>query len=400
MPKVLYVSGSLGLGHVTRDIEIARELRRQIPKVEIFWLAAHPATMYLEQSGEKLVPEADQYECDSIPAERAARQGFRLHLPEYLSNAAPEWEQNERVFKQVIKDGEFDLVIADETYEIFAAMLEPRIHVETPFVAIFDFFGHDAMTDHPIELETVYRTNHNFWTQLHRLFSEEKKCGVFIGEPDDIPPISLGPGLPDRREYTKENLNFVGYVLRFDPKTLSNKAKVRSKLGYGNETLIICSIGGTAVGRELLTLCGQAYEIAKHKITTPRMILVCGPRLAAEELHVPPDVEVREFVPELYKHFAASDLAIVHGGGTTTLELTALKCPFIYFPLEAHFEQQIHVAHRLRRHRAGVGLSYSQVTPESLAETIIHNIGKPVDYLSIPLDGASRTAQIARDLVM
>ena len=51
-----------------------------------------------------------------------------------------------------------------------------------------------------------------------------------------------------------------------------------------------------------------------------------------------PFSEVRGYVPNLYQHFAACDLAVVQGWGTTTLELTALSRPFLYFPREQHFE--------------------------------------------------------------
>jgi hypothetical protein len=41
----------------------------------------------------------------------------------------------------------------------------------------------------------------------------------------------------------------------------------------------------------------------------------------------------------LYRHLAACDLAIVHGGLTTCMELTAARRPFVYVPLRHHFEQ-------------------------------------------------------------
>ena len=47
---------------------------------------------------------------------------------------------------------------------------------------------------------------------------------------------------------------------------------------------------------------------------------------------------------QLYRHLAACDLAVVQGGLTTTMELTAVGRPFLYFPLANHFEQQLHVA--------------------------------------------------------
>jgi len=30
--RILYVSGSIGLGHVTRDLAVAGQLRKQLPK--------------------------------------------------------------------------------------------------------------------------------------------------------------------------------------------------------------------------------------------------------------------------------------------------------------------------------------------------------------------------------
>ena len=40
--RALYLSSSIGLGHVTRDLAIAAELRRLAPELEILWLAAPP----------------------------------------------------------------------------------------------------------------------------------------------------------------------------------------------------------------------------------------------------------------------------------------------------------------------------------------------------------------------
>ena len=74
------------------------------------------------------------------------------------------------------------------------------------------------------------------------------------------------------------------------------------------------------------------------------------PRVAARSAD---GLEVRAYVHELYRHLAACDLAVVQGGLTTTMELTANRRPFLYFPLRHHFEQNFHVRHRLERYGAG-----------------------------------------------
>jgi UDP:flavonoid glycosyltransferase YjiC (YdhE family) len=71
------------------------------------------------------------------------------------------------------------------------------------------------------------------------------------------------------------------------------------------------------------------------------------------------------YVHRLYRQLAACDLAIAHGGLSTTMELTAAGRPFLYFPLRRHFEQDRHVAHRLDRHGAGRRMDYGTTGPES-----------------------------------
>ena len=123
------------------------------------------------------------------------------------------------------------------------------------------------------------------------------------------------------------------------------------------------------------------------------------PRIDPASLGAADGVEVRAFVPELYRHLAACDLAVVQGGLTTTMALAAARRPFLYFPLEGHFEQQIHVAGRLARHQAGIRMSYSETTPESLAEQIIANLGKETTWPSIDTDGAQRAARHINQLL-
>src|SRR4030042_465269 len=99
--SVLYISGSLGLGHITRDIAIANQLRKLLPEVEIEWLAANPATTLLEEAGEKLVPGADQYANENLSAEKAAK-GSSLNLLSYLLKSRGEWKKSIDFFLKLI----------------------------------------------------------------------------------------------------------------------------------------------------------------------------------------------------------------------------------------------------------------------------------------------------------
>jgi UDP-N-acetylglucosamine:LPS N-acetylglucosamine transferase len=396
--RILYVSGSIGLGHVTRDLAIAQQLHKQYPEVELLWLAAYPATIPLKEAGEKLLPEAEVYGDVNIPAEKAAR-GFGMNILTYGRKVRRQFFRNVRVIKQIISKEHFDLVIGDETYELAVALAIKYILLQAPFVMIYDFLGMDSVTKNPFEKLEVYASN-RIWTWMdRRLFSGQMNLALFAGEPGDVPDKNLGFLLPNCRDHALAHYKFTGHILPFDPTEYIDKTRIREKLGYGKEPLLVCSIGGTAVGKDLLELCGRAYPIIKQKVPDLHMVLVCGPRLTVDSVQVPDGVEVKGYVPTLYEHFAASDLVIVQAGGTATLELTALRRPFLYFPLANHCEQQIHVADRLARHQAGIKMIYSQTTPEILAEKVIANLGKNVDYPPIPVKGAQKAAQLIGELL-
>jgi UDP:flavonoid glycosyltransferase YjiC (YdhE family) len=395
--KILYISGSLGLGHIKRDLVIARELRAVCPGVELSWIAADPATALIEEAGERLHPEAAGYANDNESAEEAARDG-QLNLLKYLMKASKDWRQNVKTFDRITAEEQFDLVIGDETYELNVGFMKQPALKKSPYVMIYDFIGLDSMTSSPMEWLGIYLWNRIWSKDFRRGRDPVHDRALFIGEEEDVADKPFGLLLPNRREWARSTCEFVGYVLPFDPADLQDRSDLRTRLGYGDGALIVCSIGGTAIGRELLTLCAQSFTHLEERLDGVRMLLVCGPRLAAEAFEVPKGVEVRGYVPDLYEHFAACDLAIVQGGGTTTVELTALKRPFIYFPIEGHFEQAM-VAERLERHNAGVRMFLSETSPRDLADQALSTLQTDCRFASIPVDGGRRAAELIAEMM-
>lgn len=389
--KLLYISGSIGLGHISKDLSIVNELRKRNPDVDVTWLAAHPASLVLKEKGETIHPYAEEFACYSAIAENAVA-GNNLNLTRYVFQSSIGWIQNVMIFKRLIDEEQFDLVVGDETYEIIIGLIFRLLNIDIPFIIIYDFLGLDSMTGSPVERIGNYILNW-IWSRDYRVLAAQNREALFIGEPEDIPDQEFGGMLPNKREYARANYTFIGYIVQFDPQMYADRTKIRMSLGYGDEPLIICSIGGTSVGKRLLELCNQAYPFIQQKIPMVKMVLVAGPRLSPEGIKANPGVEVRGFVPDLFKHYAASDLAISQGGFSSTSELTALRRPFIFFPIEGHSEAEF-VAERLARYDAGIKMYYSQTTPQSLAEQVVYSIGKPVEYKPIRVDGARRAAQI------
>jgi len=222
---------------------------------------------------------------------------------------------------------------------------------------------------------------------------EVRDRAIFVGGPEDVVPMSFGKDLPAMRDWVPRHFDFAGYVIGEHPQTFGSRADLRRSLGYrSDERVCIVTVGGSGVGAHLIRRILQSYPMARAKLPELRMIVVAGPRIHPQSLNAPAGVEVRAFVPNLDRHLAACDLAIVQGGLTTAMELTSRKRPFLYFPLRHHFEQNFHVRYRLDRYRAGRCMDFLQVTPEAIAEAIAGEIGRTVDYRDVETDGARRAA--------
>jgi len=90
----------------------------------------------------------------------------------------------------------------------------------------------------------------------------------------------------------------------------------------------------------------------------------------------------------------------ITGGSRWLLRLgTGITLAFIYIPLRHHFEQNFHVAHRLRRYGSGRRLDYADITPEhwgiiGRSETNCKSAYTPRRSTRLSLDVCARRAQI------
>jgi predicted glycosyltransferase len=229
---------------------------------------------------------------------------------------------------------------------------------------------------------------------------EIRDRAIFVGNPDDIVRDRLGPDLPPIREWTERNFDFSGYVTGFDPATLGDRELLRAELGYQpGEQVCVVAVGGSGVGAPLLGRVMAAFPAAKKLVPELRMIVVAGPRIDPASIPNVDGLDIRAYVHDLYRHLAACDLAVVQGGLTTAMELTAARRPFLYFPLRHHFEQNFHVAYRLDRYRAGRRMDFDLATPDVIAGAIAEEIGRDVDYLPVETDGARRAATRIAELL-
>jgi predicted glycosyltransferase len=398
-PRALYVSSPIGLGHAQRDVAIARELRRLHPDLQIDWLAQDPVTRVLEGEGERIHPASAHLANESRHIESESAE-HDLHCFQALRRMDEILAANFMLFHDVVRDERYDLWIGDEAWELDYYLHENPREKRVPFAWLTDFVGFLPMDDGG-ERERFLTADYNADMVDHIAHHPEvRDLALFVGNPDDIVPKRLGPKLPMIRDWTERNFDFTGYVTGFDPGDLGERTKLRAELGYGDdERVCIVTVGGSGVGADLLGRVIRAFPEAKERVLELRMIVVAGPRIDPESLPSHVGLDVVPYVHNLYRHLAACDLAVVQGGLTTSMELTANRRPFLYFPLRHHFEQNFHVRHRLERYGAGRRMDFATATPTTIAAAIGQEIGREVDYRPVETDGAARAARRIAELL-
>jgi pimeloyl-ACP methyl ester carboxylesterase len=392
-PRALYISSPIGLGHAQRDVAIAREMRRLEPDLQIDWLAQDPVTRVLAAEGESIHPASAHLANESRHIESESAE-HDLHCFGALRRMDEILAANFMLFHDVVRDERYDLWIGDEAWELDYYLHENPGEKKVPFAWLTDFVGFLPMEDGG-ERESFLTADYNADMVDHIAdHPEVRDMALFVGNPDDIVAERLGPQLPMIRDWTERHFDFTGYATGFDPAELGDRGKLRDELGYGDdERVCIVTVGGSGVGGDLLRRVIASFPAAKERVPDLRMIVVAGPRIDPASLPTHPGLEVVPYVHNLYRHLAACDLAVVQGGLTTSMELTAQKRPFLYFPLRHHFEQNFHVRHRLERYGAGRRMDFDEAPPELIAEAIGEEIGREVDYRDVETDGAARAAR-------
>jgi pimeloyl-ACP methyl ester carboxylesterase/predicted glycosyltransferase len=397
--RALYISSPIGLGHAQRDVAIAGELRKLHPDLEIDWLAQDPVTRVLAACGERIHPASAHLASESghIESESAEHD---LHCFSAWRRMDEILVANFMVFHDLARQENYDLWIGDEAWELDYYLHENPELKSAAYAWLTDFVGWLPMAD-GAQREAFLTADYNaeMIEQIAR-YPRVRDRAIFVGEPADIVPDRFGAGLPLIRAWTEEHFEFAGYVTGFDPAGFGDRAALRHDLGYREDELVcVVTVGGSAVGAPLLRRVIASFPEAERLVPRLRMIVVAGPRIDPATLPAADGLEVRPYVHHLYRHLAACDLAIVQGGLTTAMELTANRRPFIYFPLKHHFEQNFHVRHRLERYGAGRRMDFDHSPPDAIAAAIAGEIGRPVSYQPVAADGAARAAALMAEML-
>ena len=224
--RALFVSSAIGLGHVQRDLAIAREMRKLQPDLEIDWFTVHPASTYLEREGERLHP-ITRAPGQRKPALRGQAGEHDLQAFFALRTMDEVMARNFLVFVDVLEAEHYDLVIGDEAWDVDYHYHENPELKRQPFVFLTDFVGCLPMEEGN-EREAFLCADRNADDIEHvARYPWIRDRAIFVGNPEDVPELPFGPGLPIIRDWTRRNFAFTGYALPFDPQALADTEALR-----------------------------------------------------------------------------------------------------------------------------------------------------------------------------
>ena len=391
--RALFISSAIGLGHVQRDLAIARAMRAQEPELEIDWFTVQPASTYLEREGERVHPICARLANESRHFERQAGE-HDLQAFFALRTMDEVMSLNFLVFADLMKSEHYDIVVGDEAWDVDYHYHENPELKRQPFVFLTDFIGCLPMEEGN-DREAFLCADRNSDDIEHvARYPWIRDRALFVGNVEDSPDLPFGPGLPVIRDWARSNFAFTGYALPFDPAQLADTDALRHRHGYRtDEKLVIAAVGGTAVGAPLLDRIAAAFPHMKRQVPELRMVLVAGPRMPPGRFPTHEGLNVLPYVHNLFEHLACSDLALVQGGLSTCMELVATRRRFLSFPLERHFEQCIHVRHRLQNYCADCSVRFRELTVAGLADKALQAMHAPVQYRPVETDGAERAAR-------
>ncbi len=156
--RALYLSSPIGLGHGRRDIAIARELRKLHPDLEVDWLAQDPVTRLLEANGERVHPLSARLASESRHIELESGE-HDLHCFQAIRSMDEVLIANFMIFQDAVDEGDYDLVIADEAWDIDHYWHEHPELKKAELAWFTDFVGYVPMPsggEHEAFLTTDY----------------------------------------------------------------------------------------------------------------------------------------------------------------------------------------------------------------------------------------------------
>jgi hypothetical protein len=230
--RVLYLSSPIGLGHARRDLAVTRELAQLCPDLQVDWLAQDPVTRFLTANDQHVHPasrmlanESEHIEAESGEHDLNAFQAIRS-MDEILI-------KNFMVFQEVLEEEAYDLVIADEAWEVDHYWHEHPELKRAQIAWLTDFVGWVPFAENGPR-EAFLTTDYNAEMIGHVENNPTvRDRAIFVGGAADIVDLSFGTGLPKMRDWIPKHYEFSDYIIGRHPSEFGSREDLRAESGGG-----------------------------------------------------------------------------------------------------------------------------------------------------------------------
>ncbi|WP_419409599.1 hypothetical protein [Primorskyibacter sp. 2E107] len=197
--RVLYLSFPIGLGHARRDLAVAQELRKLHPGLQIDWLAQDPVTRFLEAKGETVQAASRKLANESAHIEDEAGK-HDLNAFQAIRNMDEVLIKTFMIFQDVLESDPYDLVIADEAWDVDHHWHEHPDRKRAAITWFTDFVGWVPFADNgPREAFLTTDDNAEMISHVEGQPNVRDRA-IFVGGPEDIADLGFRRGLaPDAR---------------------------------------------------------------------------------------------------------------------------------------------------------------------------------------------------------
>jgi UDP-N-acetylglucosamine--N-acetylmuramyl-(pentapeptide) pyrophosphoryl-undecaprenol N-acetylglucosamine transferase len=329
-----FFSSPIGLGHVTRDIAIVKNLKDF-------------SFNFVTGSGAAKILKKINYNVDDVyyPPSFVVENGVLNNQTKWLWSYYQYYKNCKNISKKIIKKNNSELIISDEDF----ASLTNAQELKIPNILITDV------------LETKFTKGIASFIEKKMnksMMNIIKNCDVVI--------------IPENGEDV-DNIRRIGPIVR---EINLSREELREKFLFNKKTILI-SVGGTDAG---LFLIKKSIESILKLNLDIEIILVTGPSITKKF----DNVKNLGFVDNLHELIYASDIVISLAGKSTIDEANAYGTPGIFIPIKDHFEQE--------NNSKNEGFSFNDIN--KLDELILENLEKKRNKVNT--NGAELAAEIIR----
>jgi UDP-N-acetylglucosamine--N-acetylmuramyl-(pentapeptide) pyrophosphoryl-undecaprenol N-acetylglucosamine transferase len=290
---ITFFTSPIGLGHATRDIAIAEEL-----KTDILFTSGEGASTLIARKGFKAF---DIYK----PQKFVVESGQLQHSFKWLIRYYLYYRKCKTIAKEILEKNRSGLIVSDEDFAslVVAKKLDQRN------VLITDISESHFTTG---GLASVIEKKMN--QSMHNIM---QTCDCVI-----IPEVGDDRG----------NIRYVGPIVR---RASADRNTLRKQFCFEKNTILV-SGGGTDAGKHLIQKVIDMHRKIQSNLDS-ELVIVSGP-----SLKLPDTQEYRNlgFVDNMHELVYAADLVISLAGRSTMDESMAYGTPGIFIPIKNHFEQE------------------------------------------------------------